>query len=295
MGVLNVTPDSFSDGGHYFECGRAAEHALQMLEDGADIIDIGGESTRPGVTVLGARLDQGQANPAAVSEAAVSEEEELRRVLPVLQAVLRASPDAVMSVDTYKSGVAREVVAHGAEIVNDVSGLQWDREMVRTCAQLKCGLVLMHTRGRPDEWRELHPEPNSVELVANDLASRLHLAVDGGVERERIVIDPGFGFGKNFKENYPLLAHLDCLQRLGVPLMAGTSRKGFIGKTIGERKAGSEVSASDVPVDERLYGSLAAMVISILRGAHVVRVHDVRPAVEAAAIADEVLAAEGLI
>ncbi len=277
MGVVNVTPDSFSDGGAFLDPQRAVAHALQLLEEGADILDIGGESTRPGTQV---------APDSSVERSAVTEEEELRRVMPVVEGVLSARPDAIVSIDTYKSGVARRAIAAGAEIVNDVSALQWDTAMARTCAELHCGVVLMHTRGKPAEWRKLPPEADIASLVAHDLANRAQIALDSGVKRQRIALDPGFGFGKNFEENFPLLANLRPLQRLGFPILAGTSRKSFIGRSIGRRLGGD-----DAAVGDRLYGSLAAMVASILQGAHIVRVHDVRQAVEAAAIADEVLAA----
>ncbi len=277
MGVVNVTPDSFSDGGAFLDPQRAVAHALQLLEEGADILDIGGESTRPGTQV---------APDSSGGQPAVTEEEELRRVMPVIEGVVKARPDAILSVDTYKSGVARRAIEAGAEIVNDVSALQWDMAMAKTCAELQCGVVLMHTRGKPAEWRKLPAEPDIASLVAHDLANRAQIALDSGVKRAQIVLDPGFGFGKNFEENYPLLANLGKLQRLGFPILAGTSRKSFIGRSIGKRLGGD-----DAAVGDRLYGSLAAMVASILHGAHIVRVHDVRPAVEAAAIADEVLAA----
>lgn len=277
MGVVNVTPDSFSDGGEFFEPQPAVAHALQLLDEGADILDIGGESTRPGTRV---QPDESAPKPA------VSEDEELRRVMPVIEGVLKARPDAIVSIDTYKSGVARHAVEACAEIVNDVSAFQWDPNMARTCGELGCGVVLMHTRGRPDEWRDLLPEADIVSLVMHDLANRAQVAIDSGVEHQSIVLDPGFGFGKNFDENYPLLAQLDRLQRKGFPLLAGTSRKSFIGRTVGRRRDGADAAPG-----ARLYGSLGAMVVSILRGAHIVRVHDVRPAVEAAAVADEVLAA----
>ncbi len=275
MGIVNVTPDSFYDGGSFLAPGQALEQALRLLQEGADILDVGGESTRPGARVSG--------EEAAAKHIPVSEDEELRRVLPVVEAILRSRPDAVISVDTYKAGVARAVVHAGAEVVNDVSAFQWDPQMADACAELQCGVVLMHTRGTPGQWRSL-PRPADIpEMVEHDLANRLQVALERGIERSRIVLDPGFGFGKNFEENYPLLAHLGQLQRLGFPILAGTSRKSFIGRTAG-KKAGH-----DLPPVERLYGSLAAMVISILRGAHLVRVHDVRAAVEAAAVADAVL------
>jgi len=278
MGVLNVTPDSFYDGGKFATSGPAVEHALRLLEEGADILDVGGESTRPGAPVSGEEASRPGKTP-------VTAEEELQRVLPVIDGVLRERPDAVISVDTYKAVVARRAVGAGAEIVNDVSAFQWDADMASACAELQCGVVLMHTRGKPEQWRKLAAEPNITSLVEHDLANRVQVAFEGGIQRSRIVLDPGFGFGKNFEENYPLLAQFEQLQRLGFPLLAGTSRKSFIGRTVAQR------IGQDVPASERLYGSLAAMVASILRGAHIVRVHDVKPAVEAAAIADAVLAA----
>ena len=277
MGVVNVTPDSFSEGGRFFEPKAGIAHALELLDEGADILDIGGESTRPGTRV---QLDQTSQKPL------VTEEEELRRVMPVIQGILKARPDTIISIDTYKSGVARRAVDAGAEIVNDVSAFQWDNRMADACAELHCGVVLMHTRGRPGEWRNLEPASDIASLVAHDLSHRVQVALDSRVKRERIVLDPGFGFGKNFEENYPLLAGLDALQNLGFPLLTGTSRKSFVGRTVGKRRGGE-----DAPQKERLFGSLAAMVASILHGAHIVRVHDVKPAVEAAAVADEVLTA----
>ena len=279
MGVVNVTPDSFSDGGHFLEPEKAIEHGLRLLEEGADILDIGGESTRPGAAIADDELD------GRPDSSAVSAEEECRRVLPVMEAIQRARPEAILSIDTYKSRVARAAVNAGAQIVNDVSAFQWDPQMADTCAELQCGVVMMHTRGKPRQWRNLPPEPDITATVEHDLANRIQVAFERGVERVRIVLDPGFGFGKNFDDNYPLLARLGQLQRLGFPLLAGASRKSFVGHAIAKRRH------SDVPAAERLYGSLAATVISILNGAHIVRVHDVKPAVEAAAVGDEVLAA----
>lgn len=281
MGVVNVTPDSFYDGGSFLPPDKAIEHALRLLDEGADILDIGGESTRPGAQVHGQ-----ESSSMLPNKPSVSTEEELRRIIPVLDGILRARPDAIVSVDTYKAAVAQAAVAAGAEIVNDVSAFQWDPEMASACAKRKCGVVLMHTRGKPAQWRKLPHEPNLTSIVQEELADRVEVALERGVERSRIVLDPGFGFGKNFEENYPLLAHLEQLHRLGFPLLAGTSRKSFIGRSIGKR------TGQDVPASDRLYGSLAAMVVSILQGAHVVRVHDVKPALEAAAVADEVLRAE---
>ena len=278
MGVVNVTPDSFSDGGKFLEPGKATEHALRMLDEGAEIIDVGGESTRPGVPIAG------EERAATAGRLPVSEDEELRRVLPVIQGIVRARPDAIVSIDTYKANVARQAVAAGAEIVNDVSGFQWDPQMASACGELQCGVVMMHTRGKPREWIGLPQLDNVVSRIEHDLANRIQAAFERGVERARIVLDPGFGFGKSSEDNYSLLTHMDQMQRLGFPVLAGTSRKSFVGRTVGKRRG------KDAPPSERLYGSLAAMVVSILRGAHIVRVHDVKPAVEAAAVVDEVLA-----
>jgi len=275
MGVLNVTPDSFSDGGQHFGPQRAIEHGLRLLEEGADILDIGGESTRPGARV-------------GVDEAAcdVSEEEELRRVMPVLEAIRKLRPASILSIDTYKSRVAQKAIDAGAEIVNDVSALLWDPHMAKICADLRCGVVLMHTRGKPAEWKDLPVETNMTAVVMDDLATRVQVALGSGINRQNVVLDPGFGFGKRYEENFPLLANLQKLQELGFPLLTGTSRKSFIGRSIGKRRGSEEPQACD-----RLYGSLAAMTAGILNGAHIVRVHDVAPALDAAAIADEVLAA----
>ena len=269
MGVLNVTPDSFSDGGKYFEATAAIAHGQQMLDDGADILDIGGESTRPGAGT-------------AEGKSAVSAEEELRRVMPVIEELHRQRPQAVISIDTYKAHTARTAAEAGAEIVNDVSGLRWDAEMARTLAALKCGVVLMHTRGRPEEWRTLPPLPEPVGLVSRELRRGAEAALTAGIARQRIVLDPGFGFGKKFEENYPLLAHFDALQDLRYPLLAGVSRKSFIGRTLA-------ANGNDAPPHERLYGSLAAMTAAILKGAHIVRVHEVKAAAQAAKIADAVV------
>ena len=281
MGVLNVTPDSFYDGGEFLAPEQAVERGLTLLSEGADIIDIGAESTRPGASV---NVEEASGSPAR--KPAVTAPEELRRLMPVIEGILRARPDAIVSVDTYKSEVARAAAAAGAEIINDVSAFLWDPQMAATCAELKCGVVLMHTRGTPAQWRKLPVEAHLTSLVEHELADRAQAAIESGVERARIVLDPGFGFGKNFEQNYPLLAQLEHLQHVGFPLLAGTSRKSFIGRTVGKRLS------HDIPPSDRLYGSLAAMVISILHGVHIVRVHDVRPALEAAAITDEVMSVE---
>jgi dihydropteroate synthase len=267
MGILNVTPDSFSDGGKFLARDRAVAHALKMLDDGADLLDIGGESTRPGTPVV---------------ESGVPAAEELLRIMPVIEDVLRERPAAILSVDTYKAEVARAAVNAGCEIVNDVSALRWDPQMAATVVELACGVVLMHTRGRPQEWRDLPPAADIVAEVKADLRGYARAALAQGIAKDQITLDVGIGFGKKFEQNYPLLAGLDQLQDLGFPLLVGTSRKSFIGRTLA-------ADGKDAPPDQRLHGSLAAMTASILNGAHMVRVHDVKAGVEAVKIADEVL------
>ena len=310
MGVVNVTPDSFSDGGQFLDRDTAIERAERLLADGADIIDIGGESTRPG-----ARVDAGppsatskqasesdraaadaacpeqsrrvrpasKATASAAANPPVSAEEELKRVIPVITELKKRHPKILVSIDTYKSAVARAAVNTGAEIVNDVSGLRWDPQMARTVADLKCGAVLMHMRGRPEEWRNLPPAGDLVLLVKRELKEWAERAVLAGVRRERIVLDPGFGFGKSFDENYPLIARFEVLQAAGFPVLVGTSRKSFIGRTVG--------AGQDVPAEQRLYGTLASQTALILKGAHIVRTHDVKASLEAARIADAILLA----
>jgi dihydropteroate synthase len=267
MGILNVTPDSFSDGGRFLTRDRAVAHALKMLEEGADLLDIGGESTRPGTPV---------------AESGIPAAEELRRIMPVIEDVLRERPNALLSVDTYKAEVARAAVNAGCEIVNDVSAMRWDEQMSGAAVDLKCGVILMHTRGRPQEWRNLEPSADIVAEVKNDLRDYAQAALAHGIAKGHIMLDVGIGFGKKFDQNYPLLAGLDQLQDLGFPLLVGTSRKSFIGRTLA-------VDGKDAPPDQRLNGSLAAATASVLKGAHLVRVHDVKAAVEAVKIADEIL------
>ena len=273
MGILNVTPDSFSDGGHFYSPGdapdRAIEHALGMLDEGADIVDIGGESTRPG------------ANPLAP-------EEEQARILPVIEALVRQRPEAVLSVDTFHAATARRAIEAGVEIINDVSGHQWDPAMAETCAAAGCGVVLMHTRGRPQEWRSQPPldADEVVPLVLDGLKECLRSALAAGIVRERIVLDPGFGFGKRLDENYPLLAGLDELRQFNMPVLAGVSRKSFLANALAWRMGASPESLT---AQDRLNATTAANTAAILGGAHILRVHDVRAAVEAAAIADRIV------
>ena len=272
MGVVNVTPDSFSDGGLYLDAEKAVVRAEHLLDEGATIIDVGGASTRPGVS----------------TSEPVSEEEERRRVLPVIRDLKRRRPDAVISVDTYKASVARAAVDLGAEVVNDVSGFRWDpaSKMAKTLAELRVGAVLMHTRGRPEEWRSLPPIGDPVLMVKRDLRQWAETATLAGIKRDRLMLDPGFGFGKRFEENYPLLAHFAELQQMGFPLLAGVSRKSFIGRTLAR-------DGKDAEVAERLSGTLAAETGLILKGAHIIRTHDVRFAVDAARVADAIVASGG--
>ena len=267
MAIVNVTDDSFSGDGLHGNSAKAIEQGYRLKEEGAHILDIGGESTRPGTPVV---------------ESGIPAAEELRRIMPVIEDVLRERPGAILSVDTYKAEVARAAVNAGCEIVNDVSALRWDREMAATVVELAGGVVLMHTRGRPQEWRDLPPSADIVAEVKADLRGYAQSALAQGIAKDQIMLDVGIGFGKKFEQNYPLLAGLDQLRDLGFPLLVGTSRKSFIGRTLA-------VDGHDAPPDQRLHGSLAAMTASILNGAHMVRVHDVKPAVEAVKIADEVL------
>lgn len=280
MGVLNVTPDSFSDGGLYLDPDRAVEHGLRLLEDGADIIDVGGESTRPGAKTLPSEpsAEKAPTDPRQV----VSEEEELKRVLPVIVALKQKRPQMVLSVDTYKANVARAAVEAGAEIVNDVSGFRWDPQMAKTVATLKCGGVLMHMRGRPDEWRNLPPVADMATLVKRELRDWADAALMAGVKRERLVLDPGFGFGKSFQENYPLLRRFEEFHQLRYPLLVGVSRKSFIGRALSRN--GQDPSAED-----RAYGTVAMETLLMLKGAHIIRTHDVRACADAVKIADIVV------
>jgi dihydropteroate synthase len=286
MGVLNVTPDSFSDGGAHFDHDSAVAYGMRLLQDGADIVDVGGESTRPGTKVFTSAETAGKSTAPAKEQPPeqhpVSEKEELERVIPVIAALKQKRPEAVISVDTYKANVARAAVEAGAEIVNDVSGFRWDARMIKTLAGLKCGAVLMHMRGRPEEWRTLPPVSDVVTLVKRELRAWADVALLGGVKRERIVLDPGFGFGKSFEENYPLLKRFEELHELRYPLLAGVSRKSFIGRA-------SARNGNDAAVGARLYGTLAAETALILKGAHIIRTHDARACADAVRLADVVV------
>jgi dihydropteroate synthase len=264
MGVLNVTPDSFSDGGHFFDAARARARAEEMAAEGADIIDVGGESTRPGGAPVAAR-------------------EELRRVVPVVEA-LAGRVSVPVSVDTTKAAVARAALGAGAEIVNDISGLRFDPAVADEAARAGAGLVLMHSRGTHETLHALPPVADIMAEVAGGLRLSIAEAERRGVARASIALDPGVGFGKSQEQNVELLARLDQLARefAGFPLLVGTSRKRFVGALTG-----------GAPPAERLHGTMASVAAAILRGAHVVRVHDVRAAVETARVADAIKAVTG--
>jgi dihydropteroate synthase len=262
MGVLNVTPDSFSDGGQFDTTARAIERAEQMLAAGADIIDVGGESTRPG------------SEPVTFAE-------ELRRVVPVIERIAKL-PDAVISIDTTKSEVARAALAAGASIVNDVSALRFDFYVADAVARAGAGLVLMHSRGTPATMHRLPPVADVMEEVVSSLRASIHMAERRGVKRESIVIDPGIGFGKSQSQNLELIARLHELTAAfpDYPLLIGTSRKSFIGRIL------ADDSGTPAPAAERLYGTLATVAIAVFKGAHIVRVHDVKPTLDAIRVAD---------
>lgn len=257
MGVLNVTPDSFFEGGRYFDRAAAVARGLELEAEGADIIDVGGESTRPG------------AEPVPL-------EVELERVVPVVAELARRA-GAVISIDTYKAEVARRALDAGAAVINDVSGLEFDPEMTRVVAESRAALIIMHMRGTPQTMRQLPPSADILGEVLSGLERARRKAEAAGVARERIILDPGLGFGKNAEENLLLLNRLDRLAILECPLAVGPSRKSFIGKVLG------------LPVGERLWGTAAAVAVAILRGAHIVRVHDVAAMRQVAAVADAVL------
>ncbi len=247
MGIVNITPDSFSDGGNFFTLQAALSQALSLLDDGADLLDLGGESTRP------------NAEP-------VTSEKEQSRILPVLEAILKARPDTIISVDTYHAQTAAVALEAGAEIINDVSGLQWDPRMAETLARLQPGAILMHTRGKPTEWRTLPPmAPEEVmPLVLNGLRRTLGQAADAGIRPETIVLDPGFGFGKLGPDNFILLNHLAELHQLGVPLLAGLSRKRFLTSHL-----------TNPTSTQILEATTAAHLRCIAAGAHILRVHEI--------------------
>jgi dihydropteroate synthase len=257
MGIVNVTPDSFSDGGEFLDPNRAVDRALQLVEDGADLLDIGGESTRPGAE-------------------AVTAKEELQRVIPVISS-LRSQTDRPISIDTTKSQVAREALAAGADIVNDISALTFDAEMIPLCAENDCGVIAMHIQGTPQTMQQNPTYSDVVSEVKAFLAERLRVLEDSGIAAERIVLDPGIGFGKTAHHNLQLMRHLPDLRSLGRPILVGHSRKRFLKKILNRN------------VEERTAGTIGVSIALRQLGADLLRVHDVR------AVKDALTAFETLV
>jgi dihydropteroate synthase len=259
MGVLNITPDSFSDGGQFFSFDQAIAHAEQMISEGADIIDIGGESTRPGSEF-------------------VSVEEELRRVIPVIER-LAAKASVPISIDTTKAPVARAALQAGAEICNDISALRFDPLLADEVAKANAALVLMHSRGTPKTMQQLPPATDIMGEVIDRLRESIAVATQHGVAPESIAVDPGIGFGKTVAQNVELIAKLGQLvtEFAGFPILIGTSRKSFIGNLL-----------DGAPAEQRLHGTIATIAAAVLAGAHIVRVHDLQAAVEALRVIDAV-------
>ena len=260
MGVLNVTPDSFSDGGKFLHPEAAVERALAMEREGADIVDVGGESSRPGSKPLRA-------------------DEEQDRILPVLR-MLRGKLKIPISVDTQKAEVAQAAISAGAEIVNDISALRFDSQLADLVARRRTGIILMHMRGKPQMMQKGPFAPDVMRDVTKGLREALRRAKRAGIERLQILLDPGIGFGKNYRQNFEILARLPELGHLRYPVVVGTSRKAFIG-------AGQD----NAPVEQRVWGTAATVAASIFAGAHIVRVHDVKEMVQVAKVADRIAAA----
>lgn len=260
MGILNITPDSFSDGGRFLDAGAALAHVERLREEGADIVDVGGESTRPGA-------------------ASVPLEEEVRRVIPVIEGAARRF-DVPLSIDTTKSTVAKAALDSGAEVVNDISGLRYDRDLAKLIAETGAGLVLMHIRGRPRTMQvDIHYDDLLGEIVA-ELRDSVERARAAGCRREQLVVDPGIGFGKTAEHNLEIIDRLDRIAALGFPVLVGPSRKSFIGRTLG------------LDVEERVEGTIAACVVALLRGARIFRVHDVKAARRALDMAQAIVERE---
>lgn len=257
MGIVNVTPDSFSDGGQYHTVDQAVTHALQLIDEGADILDIGGESTRPGAEI-------------------VPLEEELKRVIPVIEALVKLVKVPI-SIDTYKTEVMRYAINAGADLVNDVKALREPGALEVVAASSSVGVCLMHMQGTPQTMQTEPSYQDVVKEVAEFLQARMEAAVAHGIAKKRILLDPGFGFGKRTVHNVALIQQLDTLQQLGQPLLVGLSRKSVLGKLVG----GDE--------SERLYAGIAASVISVMKGARIVRVHDVKATVDALKVVSAVM------
>jgi dihydropteroate synthase len=266
MGILNVTPDSFSDGGQFLSLENAIDHGKRMRDEGADLIDVGGESTRPG------------------SSGPVSAEEEIDRVVPVISALAKTL-DLPISIDTTKSEVARAGLDAGAGIVNDVSALRFDFYIADVAARAGAGLILMHSRGTPATMHRLPPVADIMHEVTTSLSASVKMAERRGVKRESIAIDPGIGFGKSQEQNVELIDKLDQLKAAfsDLPILIGTSRKSFIGRILADE------AGDAAPLDRRMYGSMASIAAAVMKGANIVRVHDVKAAIETVKVIDAIL------
>ena len=257
MGIVNVTPDSFSDGGKYFAPITAIDFAFKLIDEGADIIDIGGESTRPGADK-------------------VSCSEELARVIPVIEGIRSNNNKILISIDTTKSVVAKEAVEAGANIINDVSGLSFDNQMPETIAQLKAPVIIMHMKGNPSDMQENPKYKDVIDEIITYFKEKINIAINSGIEREMIILDPGIGFGKTVEHNFKILSELNRFNNLELPLLIGPSRKSFIGLTL------------NLPPEDRLDGTAATVAVGVNNGARIVRVHDVRNMKRVAIIADKI-------
>ena len=257
MGVLNITPDSFSDGGKYFSKNAAIKHALKLINEGSDIIDVGGESTRPG------------ASPLTI-------EEEITRVIPVIKEIRKLSKNILISIDTYKSEVAKEAVKYGANIINDISGLVMDDRMVHIAAELDVPVIIMHLKGTPMDMQVNPTYENLISEITEFLRTQIQYALKNGVKKHNIIIDPGIGFGKTIEHNFKIIANLEKFKKLGFPILIGPSKKSFIGNLL------------KLPLDKRLEGTAASIAIGIVNGARIVRVHDVLEMKRVSSIADKV-------
>ena len=245
MGILNVTPDSFSDGGLFYNTDEAVRHALQLIEYGIDIIDIGGESTRPGAKKI-------------------SEEEEIQRIIPVVKQIRELSSEIIISIDTTKSMVAQKAIQSGANIINDISGFSFDNKMIDVVRESKVPVIIMHMQGDPSNMQNKPVYDDLIIDISSFFKSKIKLATDAGIKKKQIILDPGIGFGKTVGDNFQLINQLNEFCKLGFPVMIGPSRKSFIGTTL------------NLPVDDRLEGTAAAVAVGVMNGARIVRVHDVK-------------------
>ena len=256
MGILNVTPDSFSDGGKYYNLDNAIEYSLELVNQGVDIIDVGGESTRPGAK-------------------AISLKDEINRVVPVIKGI-RSVSSIPISIDTYKSEVAKEALDSGADIVNDISGLNFDSKMIDIVKEYNVPLVIMHIKGTPMNMQVNPHYDNIIDEIISYFEKRINLCLDYGIPKTHIILDPGIGFGKQLNDNFILIRKLNLFAELGYPILIGPSRKSFIGLTL------------DLPVDDRLEGTAAAITASIMNGARIIRVHDVLEMKRVQTISDKI-------